>query len=244
MAGFEQRLSVAVSLGERRFPELAIVIPAYGEAHNVGTVVLTLTRLYPDAAIVVVDDGSRDATADVASCAGAYVLRHPINLGQGAALHTGMRYALGRGAALVCTFDADGQHDPESIGKMRELLESKNADVILASRFLAERQHVPRFRRFMLKLALLFTRLHTRLALTDTHNGLRFMTAHAASLMLPRHAGMAHASEMLDLIAEQKLRHVEMASEVRYTKDSMRKGQRSLNAVKIIFEIAYRRLTR
>ncbi len=127
---------------------------------------------------------------------------------------------------------------------MRSLLDDSQADVVLGSRFLAEKQYVPPVRRAMLKMALAFTRLHTGLALTDTHNGLRLMRAHAALLMLPRQAGMAHASEMLDLIATHRLRYVEIPSEVKYTGYSMRKGQRSFNAVKIIFELAYRRLTR
>ena len=117
-------------------------------------------------------------------------------------------------------------------------------DVVLGSRFMAEKQNVPPFRRFMLKLALSFTRAHTGLPLTDTHNGLRLMTARAAMLMLPRQAGMAHASEMLDLLAAHKLRYVEIPSEVKYTEYSRRKGQRSLNAVKIVIELAYRRLTK
>lgn len=226
------------------FADLAIVIPAYGEEGSIRDVVASLREFNPDAVVVVVDDGSRDATADAAFDAGAFVLRHPINLGQGAALHTGIRYAVRRGASIVCTFDADGQHDPSSIPAMRSLLDDSQADVVLGSRFLAEKQYVPPVRRAMLKMALAFTRLHTGLALTDTHNGLRLMRAHAALLMLPRQAGMAHASEMLDLIATHRLRYVEIPSEVKYTGYSMRKGQRSFNAVKIIFELAYRRLTR
>jgi glycosyltransferase involved in cell wall biosynthesis len=229
---------------DRSVAELAIVIPAYCEAESVGGVVAGLVALYPGAVIVVVDDGSRDATADAALEAGARVVRHPINLGQGAALHTGIRYALRCGAGLICTFDADGQHDATSIGAMCAMLKAQEVDVVLGSRFLAEKQHVPPFRRLTLKVALAFTRLHTGLALTDTHNGLRLMSARAASLMLPRHPGMAHASEMLDLIAAHKLRYAEIPSEVKYTTYSSRKGQRSLNAVKIVFEIAYRRLTR
>lgn len=226
------------------FAGFAIIIPAYCEESNVGGIVRALRALHPDAAVVVVDDGSRDGTSDAAYDAGAFVLRHPINLGQGAALHTGIRFAVRRGAALLCTFDADGQHDPHSIGTMRRVLEERGVDVVLGSRFLAEKQNVPRVRRFLLKLALAFTRLHTRLPLTDTHNGLRLMTARAAMLMLPRQAGMAHASEMLDLLAAHKLRYVEIPSEVKYTEYSRRKGQRSLHAVKIVLELAYRRLTK
>jgi glycosyltransferase involved in cell wall biosynthesis len=230
--------------GKTSFAGLAVVIPAYGEAGSVGSVVRTLRELYPDAMVVVVDDGSRDATSDAASDAGAYVLRHPVNLGQGAALHTGIRYAVRSGAALVCTFDADGQHDAKSIGTMCRVLDERDLEVVLGSRFMAEKQNVPAFRRFMLKLALAFTRLHTGLPLTDTHNGLRLMTSRAAMLMLPRQAGMAHASEMLDLLASHRLRYAEIPSAVEYSEYSKRKGQRSSNAVKVVIELAYRRLTK
>ena len=230
--------------GKKPFAGLAVVIPAYGEAGNVGNVVRAIRERQPDAMVVVVDDGSRDATSDAAHAAGAFVVRHPVNLGQGAALHTGIRYAVRSGAALVCTFDADGQHDAGSIGAMCRALSERGLDVVLGSRFLAEKQNVPPFRRFMLKLALAFTRLHTRLELTDTHNGLRLMTSRAAMLMLPRQSGMAHASEMLDLLAANRLRYAEIPSEVTYSEYSKRKGQRSSNAVKVVIELAYRRLTR
>src|SRR5688500_16903207 len=92
---------------------LYIVIAAFNEAKAIGEVVRELLPLYPN--VVVVDDGSRDETCDRAHEAGAIVLRHVVNRGQGAALQTGISYALKRGARFVVTFDADGQHRPEDI---------------------------------------------------------------------------------------------------------------------------------
>lgn len=227
---------------------LAVIIPAFNEAKVIGNVIETVRREVSNASVanvvVVVDDGSADDTAKVARHAGATVLRHPVNLGQGAALHTGMRFALDRGAAYIASFDADGQHDPGSISVFLDALLSSDVDVILASRFIAVGQTIPAFRKLTLQLALLFTRLHTGLALTDTHNGLRLMNRRAALAMLPDQPGMAHASEMLDRLAKAKLRWIELPSVVRYDEYSLRKGQSSFNSIKILFEIFYRAMTR
>ena len=90
-----------------------VVIPAYQEAKVLRRVVMGVRRVAPR--VVVVDDGSADATAQEALAAGATVLRHAVNLGQGAALQTGMDYALAQGAQFLFTFDADGQHPAESL---------------------------------------------------------------------------------------------------------------------------------
>ena len=223
---------------------LFIVVPAYNEAACVGSVVAELRTTRPDANVIVVDDGSTDGTSDAGAGAGAWVLRHPINLGQGAALATGIRFALERGASLICTFDADGQHDPETISRMEARLNDRGLDVVLGSRFLDGSTTVPPGRLMTLRAALLFTKLHTRLPLTDTHNGLRLMTRRAAESMRPTEAGMAHASEMLHRLAKSNLRFEEIPTTVRYTHYSMRKGQSSLNGVKILFELFYRAMTR
>ncbi|MFN2461584.1 MAG: glycosyltransferase family 2 protein [Candidatus Velthaea sp.] len=219
-----------------------IVIPAYNEASVVGSVVREVAGT--GGTVVVVDDGSKDATAEVARGAGATVVRHAVNLGQGAALHTGMQYALDAGAELVCTFDADGQHDPATIGRMVGEMQATGADVILCSRFRDDQTRVPALKRQTLRAALAFTRLHTRLNITDTHNGLRLMNRHAALLLKPAQPGMAHASEMLGLVAKHHLRYREIPTVIRYSDYSVRKGQSIFNAITILFEMFYSRLTR
>lgn len=87
--------------------------------------------------VAVVDDGSRDRTAEVARRAGVRLLRHPVNLGYGAALQTGYKYALRRGAEMVAQLDADGQHDPRQIPSLFEPLEQDRADLVIGSRFIA-----------------------------------------------------------------------------------------------------------
>ena len=111
-----------------------VVIAAYNEAQVIASVLgEVLQRGYQT---VVVDDGSRDGTADAAAASGAWVVPHPVNLGQGAALQTGIKFALRHGASHIVTFDADGQHRAADIARLIEALEANGADYALGSRFL------------------------------------------------------------------------------------------------------------
>jgi len=217
--------------------DLWVVVPAYQEQDAIGT---TLASLFAHVSnVVVVDDGSSDATGERAAAAGAVVLRHCVNLGQGAALQTGISFALGSGARYVCTFDADGQHDPATIAEMRRALEAGDAQVALGSRFMGRSIGMPPIRRAFLRFAVVVTRLMTRLPVSDTHNGLRLFTSAAAKRIRIRQLGMAHASEILAEIAAHKLAFVEVPTTVRYTEYSKRKGQSLFNSVKIMLDLMY-----
>ncbi len=231
-----------MSARERRRPGVWVIVPAYNEAVTIGEVVKGLRDYLPR--VAVVDDGSTDGTGDVALAEGATVLRHAINLGQGAALQTGIDYALTRNASHICTFDADGQHDPLTIGAMLGVLECSHADVALASRFLAGEPEMPALRRALLKAAVRFTRTQTGLDVTDAHNGLRLFTRHAAQSIRIKQPGMAHASEILTAIGRVKLRYIEVPTTVAYTKYSLGKGQPVSNSVKILFDLVYAAWTR
>ena len=222
---------------ERRRPGLWVVVPAYNEARAIETVVRGLREHAPR--VVVVDDGSSDGTGDAAFAAGATVLRHAVNLGQGAALQTGIDYALSRNASFVCTFDADGQHDATSIVAMRAVLEKSGAEVALGSRFLRGHTRMPSLRRMVLQAAVRFTRLQTRMDVSDAHNGLRLFTRRAAQTIRIEQPGMAHASEILVAIARAKLPYVEVPTTVAYTAYSLGKGQSITNSVKILFDLVY-----
>ncbi len=113
-----------------------VVIPAYNEAKRIGAVLERARRSLPDFEIVVVDDGSSDATREVAREAGAHVVRHPFNLGYGAALQTGYKFALQVGAELVVQMDADGQHDPDESAALVAPVLAHELDVVIGSRFL------------------------------------------------------------------------------------------------------------
>lgn len=215
---------------------LWIVVPAYNEEKVVGGVVAALRERYAN--VVVVDDGSPDRTGDESLRAGAVVLRHAVNLGQGAALQTGLDFAVMQGARYVCTFDADGQHPIDVIGTMVETMSAGAYDVVLGSRFLAESK-VPPVKRVVLRAALLFTRWHAHIEVTDTHNGLRLLGPRALSAIRIRQPGMAHASEILHQIRSCKLRYVEVPTRIVYTEYSKRKGQSVFNSVKILLDLLY-----
>jgi glycosyltransferase involved in cell wall biosynthesis len=215
-------------------PGVFVVVPAYNEAEAIGSVLEDLHRHTRN--VIVVDDASTDATADVARGAGAIVLRHAVNRGQGAAIQTGLTFALRRGADIVITFDSDGQHAADDLPALVAPIRGGRADVALGSRFLEQRSDVPAARRLLLKLAVVFTRITSGLRVTDAHNGLRAFSRRAAAAIDIRLDRMAHASELMDQIRRGGLRYTEVAVRVRYTPYARRKGQRGLHALRVAFD--------
>jgi polyprenyl-phospho-N-acetylgalactosaminyl synthase len=193
---------------------------------------------------VCVDDGSTDGSGEVARAAGAVIVRHHHNLGQGAALQTGITYALRRPTThWIVTFDADGQHRVNDVERMLRLATAERLDVVLGSRFLGESAApLPRTRRAVLRAAVVFTRLSSGLAVTDAHNGLRVLNRRAASSVNITLNGMAHASEILDQIARMDLEWRESPVTIDYTDYSRAKGQPNINAVNISLDLLSRRL--
>jgi len=219
-----------------------VVIPAFRESQVIRGVVEGLRGMCR--AVVVVDDGSEDATPEEAAAGGAIVLKHVVNLGQGAALQTGIDFALLEGAEYVFTFDADGQHLPESLTALAARMEETGVDVVLGSRWLGEAENIPVLRRLILRGAVVFTRFETGLSVTDTHNGLRLFTRQAASRMQITQQRMAHASEILERIGRLKLSYAEAPVTVRYTEYSLHKGQKISGMFRVLMDIFYARWTR
>jgi polyprenyl-phospho-N-acetylgalactosaminyl synthase len=234
-----------VSSKHRRKPDTRsvwIVIAAFNEAAVIGPIVSDLLgRSYR---VVVVDDGSHDATGQIALSAGATVVAHPANLGQGAALQTGIKFALQKGAGYVVTFDADGQHRSSDIAPLIDALIDHDAAYALGSRFLGSSRGMPFGRRLLLQAAIWLTRVMTGLRLTDTHNGLRAMTREGASRISLRQNRMAHASELLEQVAGSGLRHIEVPVTIDYTRYSLAKGQRLSDSVTILFDLSAQKLHR
>jgi polyprenyl-phospho-N-acetylgalactosaminyl synthase len=219
-----------------------IVIAAFNEAAVIGPIVSDLVgRGYR---VVVVDDGSHDTTGQITLSAGATVVAHLANLGQGAALQTGIKFALQQGAGYVVTFDADGQHRPSDIARLIDALIDHDAAYALGSRFLGSSRGMPVGRRLLLQAAIWLTRVMTGLRLTDTHNGLRAMTREGASRISLRQNRMAHASELLEQIAGSGLRHIEVPVTIDYTRYSLAKGQRLSDSVAILFDLSAQKLHR
>jgi glycosyltransferase involved in cell wall biosynthesis len=219
-----------------------LVVPAFNEAAVIGRVVADL--LWHGYRTVVVDDGSSDDTGRNAGAAGAIVVTHPINLGQGAALQTGIAFVLRHGAETIVTFDADGQHRAADVALLLEALATADADFALGSRFLGGAVAMPLSRRLLLMAATWFTRLTTGLNVSDTHNGLRAMTRRGASRIKLRQNRMAHASELLDEIAHSGLRYVEVPVTIEYSRYSLAKGQKLADSLRILVDLSARRLHR
>lgn len=218
-----------------------VVIAAYGEQTMVGRVVEEVREHVAN--VVVVDDGSRDETAERAERAGAMVLRHLVNRGQGAALQTGIAWALARGADVVVTFDADGQHEAGDLPRLVEPILRGDADVVLGSRFLSgPPESIPKLRRLVLALAVGFTWLASGIRLSDAHNGLRAFSRRAALQLDIRLDRMAHASELIDQVRRCGLPFVEVPVRVRYTAYSREKGQSNANALRIVADYLLGRL--
>lgn len=221
--------------------DVYVVIAAYNEAAVIARVVADVRRAgYP---VVVVDDGSGDGTALVAQSAGAMVIQHPFNLGQGAALQSAIDFALARGADAIVTFDADGQHKASDIPRLARALRD-DVDFVLGSRFLGGFSLIPPARRLLLRAATLFTRATTGLQVTDTHNGLRAMSRRGAGAIRLRQNRMAHASELLAQIARSGLRYVERPVTIEYTTYSMAKGQKTRDTVVILVDLFARAMYR
>ena len=221
-----------------------LVIPVYNEGSVITKVVAEANLTFPK--IVAVDDGSRDGSGDLAAAAGAIVVRHPVNLGQGAALQTGFDYALQDPAMrYVVTYDADGQHQLSDVEAMLALARADDVQVVFGSRFLDERTAPSAAKRLILKLAVAYTNLTTKIRVTDAHNGLRVLRRDVLQRVDITQNRMAHATEIVAQIGSmrfdgQPVRYAESPVHILYTDYSKAKGQSLWNAVNILAELIFR----
>ncbi len=220
-----------------------IVVPAFNEEKKIAEVINSLKK-EGYKRIIVVDDGSSDRTYSESKLMGIITLKHAINRGQGAALKTGIDYALEQGAEIIVTFDSDGQHQPEDIKNIIQPIEEGKADIVLGSRFLNKESNVPLVRKIFLKGGALIFRLMYGVRLTDSHNGLRAFSRKAAQTIKLTQDKMEHASEIIEEIGRRKLKYLEVPVTIRYTAYSLEKGQRTSNAFKIILKMILRGLVR
>ena len=209
-----------------------VVIAAFNEAERLGATLAGLASSRCE--LVVVDDGSTDGTSAVAAAHPVWLVRHPVNCGAGAALRTGIAFALDRGADIIVSFDADGQHDPAEIPGLIAPIADGRVDVVLGSRFLGRTIDMPWSRGFVLGGARWFTRFFSGIAVTDPHNGLRAFARQAAQRIRITQNRMAHASEIVEQLRPLQLRWCEMPVTIRYTRATLAKGQSSWNAFRIV----------
>ena len=225
-------------------PEVAagtwVVIPVYNEAEVIAGVIAEVRRTFPN--VVAVDDGSADGSWDEIRKAASHPLRHLVNRGQGASIQTGTDYALKHGAARVAHFDADGQHRVEDLILMAKAVASGECDIALGNRFAGDVTQVPPARRLLLRGAVLFHRVVSGIQLNDVHNGLRVFSRAAAERMEITADRMAHASELIDLVARSGMTVQEIPVTIRYSEYSRAKGQRWTGGFRIMFHYLVARI--
>ena len=228
---------LCISISDTRYRDVWIVVPAFNEASVIGDVISDVRSVFDH--VVCVDDGSRDATGDAAFRAGAHVVSHPANLGQGAAIQTGVEYARKQpGAKVFATFDADGQHRVKDVIRMIDRLATEDVDLVIGTRFADPGvvSHTPLPKRLVLRSAAALSRRSRKLGLTDAHNGLRVFDKKVADALNITMSGMSHADEFITLAYENHWRVTEEPVEILYTEYSTSKGQPLLNGVNIVFD--------
>jgi glycosyltransferase involved in cell wall biosynthesis len=183
---------------------------------------------------VVVDDGSTDKTAQLAQAAGAIVLKHLLNSGQGAALETGNQYALNCGADIIFHFDADGQFSVEDIPEVLAPLLNGEVKAVFGSRFLGKESNMPAFKKkVIMPVARLVNRFLLGVKLTDPQSGFRALTAEAWRKISIEQKGMAHTSEILFKIVKNKIKIKEVPIKVIYRHF----GQKFSGGIRILKDI-------
>ena len=217
-----------------------IIIPAFNEERTIAEVIRGALGVAD--AVLVVDDGSSDRTAEAAAAAGALVVRHAVNRGLGGALGTGIAGALRLGAGAIATMDADGQHRPEDVKRALDRLSEGDADFVIGSRMIERKGNMPAVRRFAQLAGNALTFMLYRRWVTDSQSGLRAMTRPAAERIELRSSRMEVSSEFVKEIVDKDLRLAEVPIEAVYTAYSLSKGQNFLVGLQTAFKLILRRL--
>jgi glycosyltransferase involved in cell wall biosynthesis len=223
--------------------EVAVIIPVYNEAQVIVKTIQEVEKQFKN--IICVNDGSKDTSSIEIAKTSAKLVEHPINMGQGAALQTGIEYALrDHDTQYFVTFDADGQHDIQDVKRMIGHIKKSGVDVVLGSRFLGKAENISKLKRLILKAAVKFSNATSGVKLTDAHNGLRVFNRRVAENLNITMPDMAHASEIIHRIAEHEFKYEEMPITIAYTDYSKAKGQSMMNAFNISFDVLLQRLTK
>ena len=218
--------------------KISVIISAYNESKHI-TNVLGKTKKYAKS-IIVVDDGSRDNTAELAKKEGVIVLKHIVNLGKGAAMKTGCEYAIKKGIKLLIMMDADGQHDPAEIPNFVSQIKSKKVDIVFGSRRLSAK--MPFARRLGNWLITRATKILFGVDLRDTQSGFRAFTSYAYKKIRWKSTGYAVESEMIANVGKHKLKYSEIPIQTIYL--DKYKGMNIVEGMKIALRMMWWRLTK
>lgn len=223
--------------------DVAFIIPVYNEESVIEKVINSVMKVCPN--VICVNDGSTDNSLQEIKKTKALYVDHPINMGQGAALQTGIEFARTlKEVRYFVTFDADGQHRIEDVKSMLGTIKKERVDMVLGSRFLGSAINMPTIKKIVLKLAIQFSNLTSGIKLTDTHNGLRVFNRHVAETIQITLPDMAHASEILEIMKMNKYTYTEIPVTIEYSDYSKSKGQSIINAVNIAFDTLLRKVSR
>lgn len=219
-----------------------IIVPVYNEATVVEQTIIDLLK-HPYS-ILLIDDGSTDNVQEIVKKYPITFIKHSLNLGQGAALQTGMEMAKRLGAEIIVHFDADGQHITDNIKNIIEPILNNECDIVFGSRFLKneEDQKIPFNKKLVLKTARYINWIFTGILLSDAHNGFRALNKKAIEKIVITENKMAHASEILFEVKKYTLRYQEVPVTILYTKYSKHKGQKGINAINIFFDLIFKKL--
>ncbi len=213
-----------------------IIVPVFNEQETIRDVTNSLLQM--QYSILIVDDGSADGTKECLNDLPVFYLKHKVNLGQGAALQTGINFALRTNAEYFVTFDADGQHDASDINGMIRKMDETGSDVVFGSRFLeGSKTNISASRSLILNLARYINYALSGILLSDAHNGLRVFNRKAASELYLTENKMAHATQIQILVAQKKLTYCEYPTNIHYNEYTKRKGSKNIDGIKILFEI-------
>ncbi len=217
--------------------KIFVIVPVFNEAAVLEQTLAGLVAQKHN--IILVDDGSTDDIDVIAKKYPVFFLKHLVNIGQGAALQTGMAAAKFLDADIVVHFDADGQHDAMEIHKLTEPLLQNHCDIVFGSRFLRNdnSQFIPVVKKIILQTARYMNWIFYGILLSDAHNGFRALNRKALEQIVFTQNRMGHASEILSLVKKNKLRYQEIPVTIHYSDYSRKKGQTIFNSINIFFDL-------
>ena len=219
--------------------QVCVIVPFYNEEEVIEKVLTEL--ISNNYQVLAVDDGSTDNSNEIARKMNCVLLKHPSNFGQGAALQTGISFAiLNPKIKYFVTFDSDGQHQVSNINYVLKPLVNGETDFVFGTRFQDDKTKFPFLKRIVLKAAIKYTQLSTGVAITDTHNGFRAFNKSAANKINLNFSGMTHASEFVEKAGQSGLRIKEVPVHILYTKYTKRKGQSLWNTINILTDLFLR----
>ncbi len=223
--------------------DIAIIVPIFNEEKVLKKFFLHLKKVRPNDTIIAIDDGSTDSSVEILNeLKGIYLLVHEINLGQGAALQTGIEFARSLNLKYVVTIDSDGQHDPNEIELFEQTIKKYRYDIVLGSRFLGKTINMSKTKKTILKIARIFTYITSKIRLTDSNNGFRMIDISNKKFNITQNR-MSHATEIIDMISRYNLSYKEVPCTIVYNKYTVQKGQKLSNIINILLDIFFKRIS-